>query len=219
MLSDYNQYQKEIPAPWHLTGHGYILLYRFDRDFACRHSFLPDDYASRFAGGLGTVMFVSYRSSEAGPYDELLFMPGKYRIAGRKWHTISKIYVSTMASMINGRKNWGIPKEIARFSFSGIQKNRETIEVYHGDIPIISADFKGLGIPFPVDTRLMPFHLMQEKDGKLLQTTFSGKGLGKLVRVRKMQVNSSYFPEVSLCRPLLAFRVSNFKITFPIAKE
>lgn len=216
-ISDYSG--EKIPAPWHLSGRGYIILYRFSRDFLSCQSFLPGESNSRFAGGLGAVMIVNYSSSEAGPYDELLFIPGKYRIAGLRWHTISKIYVSTMESVVNGRLNWGIPKELARFSFSGVHKNTESIEVFDEDIPIINASFKGFGISFPVDTRLLPFHLMQERDGKLLQTSFIGRGLGQLVRIKSIYVNRNYFPEVSLFRPLLALRVNNFKITFPIPKE
>ena len=122
---------KEYPAPWMLHGKGYIFLYRFKKDFVERSGNIPEYLKDSFIGGFGSVMLVDYESSEAGPYGELLFIPGKFRFNGRKLDTISKIYVSTMESVVNGRANWGIPKEKADFSFekSGDDEEKAIVSV------------------------------------------------------------------------------------------
>lgn len=102
-----------VPPPWRLTGNGIILLYRFPRDFA--EPWLQPELRSTFLGGIGAVMCVDYLSSDCGPYRELLFIPGAFRVGGRIRYSISKIYVSTATSVVSGIANWGIPKQQAEF--------------------------------------------------------------------------------------------------------
>lgn len=54
----------------------------------------------------------------AGPYDELLYVPGYFNFkseAGKDNFALSvtRIYVSAPASVKNGRANWGVPSELA----------------------------------------------------------------------------------------------------------
>lgn len=57
---------------------------------------------------LKTVMILRYTDSEVGPYDELMLIPGSAvnPHTGKKELRISAIYVSTDASVWNGRRNW-----------------------------------------------------------------------------------------------------------------
>ncbi|MGE5372767.1 MAG: acetoacetate decarboxylase family protein [Solirubrobacterales bacterium] len=211
---------KTFPAPWKLRGHGYVLVYRFDRSFAVNQTFLTPEHARRFAGGLGAVMLVRYDQSDAGPYDELLMMPGKLAFGSRRWHTISKIYVSTRESVVNGRLNWAIPKELAQFDFAQDGPNRESVTVTVDEEPVLESRMERFGIPFPVYTRLLPFPLIQEQPGgRLLETVFSGYGIGRLVRIKRLAVNPERFPDISRVKPLLAIRIDGFRMTFPVAKE
>jgi len=76
--------EKVYPAPWNLTGKGYILLYKFPGNFVEGKSNLPSFLKGCFAGGFGTLMLVDYSTSNAGPYGELLLIPGKFRHKGKK---------------------------------------------------------------------------------------------------------------------------------------
>ncbi|KAL4759391.1 uncharacterized protein BDW70DRAFT_80695 [Aspergillus foveolatus] len=71
---------------------------------------------------LKAVMIVRYEETDVGPYDELIFIPGRAANpkTGKKEMRISNIYVSTDASVWNGRRNWNIPKHRARFEFMPI---------------------------------------------------------------------------------------------------
>ena len=67
-------------------------------------------------------MIIRYGDSPAGAYDELLIaLPVKTPVLKKEFiapRTIPLIYVSAEASLRNGRKNWGIRKEMANFEFS-----------------------------------------------------------------------------------------------------
>ncbi|GAA5877072.1 hypothetical protein JCM3774_002834 [Rhodotorula dairenensis] len=129
------------PAPWHLTGQGWIIPLR--TPFSATPVPIPPaayaplergstaDQSHRFHGGVGFVMLVRYKTSNVGPYDELIYVPGLFSRRPRQTRTdattaepveyfpsITRIYVSTDESVYNGRKNWGIPKHRADFNFS-----------------------------------------------------------------------------------------------------
>lgn len=209
---------KTYPAPWTLTGKGYIFIYKFKKDFVKRCGNVPDFQKGSFAGGFGSVMLVDYEKSDAGPYGELLFIPGKFRFGGKKLDTISKIYVSTMESVVNGRANWGIPKEKAEFSFEQIGDNIEKATVSVEGKTAAEFTIKSGKYSFPVSTKLLPFPLVQQYDGKNFFTNFFGKGKGHLAKVTAIKINPDLFPDVSVCRPIAVIRVDPFDITFPEAK-
>ncbi|NLB87765.1 MAG: acetoacetate decarboxylase family protein [Syntrophomonadaceae bacterium] len=209
--------ENNYPAPWNLSGKGYILLYKFSKTFAEEQNYLPEFLQGQFAGGLGTVMLVDYSTSNAGPYSELLIIPGKFKHRGKKFNTISKIYVSTMASVINGKKNWGIPKELAHFSFKKINTQTEKISIFSGENTIAEFTLKSGRLPFPVSTKLLPFPLIQYHEGKYYYTNFYGSGTGKFAKLMDVSINSQFFPDVRGFKPLIAIKVEPFNITFPPA--
>lgn len=213
-------------APWHLSGKGYILLYRFPKTFADGLSdHLPQFLRGRFAGGFGAVMVVDYHTSDVGPYGELLCIPGRFHVDGRRLCTISDIYVSTLASVVNGRKNWAIPKQLADISFEQTGGHEERVVVVSGGAPVATIGFSWDRIPFPVSTSLMPFPLVQQQeplegDQEAIRryTTFNGSGTGRLAHVTSMSIDGNRFPDVSAFHPIAAIRVDPFNITFPLAR-
>lgn len=209
---------KSYPAPWNLNGKGYIFIYKFREDFVDNYGNVPKFLKGKFAGSFGSVMLVDYEKSDAGPYGELLFIPGKFHFEGKKFDTISRIYVSTMESVINGRANWGIPKDKADFSFEQISETTEkaTISV-DGKI---AAEFtlKTGKLSFPVSTKLLPFPLVQEYEERRFFTNFFGKGKGHLAKLVDVKVDPELFPDISLCKPIAVIQVEPFNITFPKAE-
>jgi len=79
------------------------------------------DSQATYNGGMGTIQLIRYHSSPVGPYDELLYIPGNmsYKVGSTTVSglSVTRIYVSTVASIVNGRRNWNIPKHLARFDF------------------------------------------------------------------------------------------------------
>ena len=209
---------RAYPAPWNLRGKGYIFLYKFKKDFVAQNGNVPAFLDGAFAGGFGSVMLVDYEESNAGPYGELLFIPGKFRFRGKKLDTISRIYVSTMESVVNGRANWGIPKEKADFSFEETDGGEEKVTVTVGGKIAAAFTLRSGRLSFPVSTKLLPFPLVQQYEGKHYFTDFFGKGKGHLAKMTDIQIDPALFPDVSVCRPIAVIRVEPFSITFPRAK-
>lgn len=216
------------PAPWSLRGDGYMIFYKFSREFVEKFGFVPPELTGKFDGYLGSVMLVNYQSSPVGPYRELLFIPGKFKLADKNGinnrpQSITKIYVNSEQSTQNGRENWGIPKETVVFRRNLVDKNfisgdTECIELLDANgKPFFSITLRAFGLSFPITTAMMPIHLMQNLNEKTYFTTPSGRGKGQLVSIKNIKINSDYFPDLTQAKPLMAIKVSDFTMEFPDA--
>lgn len=201
------------PPPWNLKGTGIILIYKFSKDWVEKHGMLPSFLKDNFKGGLGYLMLVNYTESPVGPYKELLLIPGKF--APKNKQSISKIYVSSEASTINGRANWGIPKDTLPFTWDtlgGVEK----IQMHSEGKVVFDCEVRSGGIPFPVSTALLPIDLCQKWEDQDFYTKPAGKGWGKLAKVEIKESDPSFFPDMKQVKPLLAVKVDPFYIKFPM---
>ena len=124
------------PAPWQLTGQCYLLFKyttggavhaqrRPSEGCPSHQSIIDSDPVSPFVGGVGGILFVRYDTSPVGPYSELLFVPGSYAtqpLSPLRGHSssafrVSQVFVSSSASVMSGRENWGVPKRKADFTW------------------------------------------------------------------------------------------------------
>lgn len=206
------------PAPWKLTGRGWLFLYRLPQEAASIPELLPRESCGPYLGGLAALMLVDYASSDVGPYQELLFIPGRFRHQNEKYYSISRIWVSTKASVVNGQNNWGIPKELARFTIKR-NEQEESWSVQQPDGKVfLQASLKKGRLPFPMHTRLLPFPLLQSWKGRLFQTGFSGHGWARLADMQKLDIQSDVFPAIASYKPLLGMAIDPFHIQFPVAR-
>src|SRR5512139_2629969 len=105
------------PAPWDLRGSAWIVALKLPPHDRAHDAFLPPELVGRGRSLASYLMFVDYAESGCGPYRELLFIPGAFPFQdGRRHLSISRILVSTWDSVVNGRNNWGIPKDRADFA-------------------------------------------------------------------------------------------------------
>lgn len=63
------------------------------------------------------AQIIRYSETPVGPYDELALLPGYFNGVGpdgekRKDFRVTGIWVSQEATLMNGRKNWNIPKSV-----------------------------------------------------------------------------------------------------------
>ncbi len=216
------QNQSEIKilaeAPWHLTGNAYAMIYKFPKEFVMENGFMEDFQKSRFLGYFGTVMLVDYESSNVGKYQELLFIPGMFTFDWAKVFSISKIYVSSDESILNGRKNWGIPKEKADFEWLNEADGKTSVKVRLDNKVIFEAKFNKSFLSFPLKSNWLSFKLAQKSENDLMITPFNFNGKMKLSKVNKVLVDGTHFPDVSRLSPLLTIQVSNFKMNFEVPK-
>lgn len=184
-----------------------------------QHAHIPDYLMSEYRGGLGLVMLLDYRTSPIGAYQELLLIPGRFQFGRRRYYTITKIYVSSIPSVTNGRHNWGIPKELADFTVEKVDARTKQFRVSRGGIPFFDATLEAGILRLPVNTIMNPFPmrlLQRHEDTTFLSTEPSAGGVVSLGGLKRLEVDGSAFPDVSRQQLLGVVEVVNFRLRFPV---
>lgn len=207
------------PAPWTLTGQGYLIALRMPNAILANCPFTSTTLRRSRRSTLSVAMLVDYDSSPAGPYQELLFIPGSFQFSDARRASISRIYVSTNASVVNGRRNWGIPKDRCDFAidFNDSGVDRAHLRADNGDtIAEFLLSHSGPALPLP--TQIVPKAmrtLAQLWEGREYTLTPSASGHGKWAKVIDWQFNADYFPDLAQGRCVGALKITDFTMTFP----
>ncbi|RDX48224.1 hypothetical protein OH76DRAFT_1405139 [Lentinus brumalis] len=83
-----------------------------------------------FRGGRGSVTLLRYTDTPIGPFDELAISPGEFTNPfEQECHRITRAYASSIAAVVNGRSNWGLPRELAQFTFTPSLDHPDATEV------------------------------------------------------------------------------------------
>ena len=108
------------PAPWKLQGYAIATLQLVD--VALVRPLVPSELeiVSLLPGKtLGGIYISSYGLGSIMEYNELIVVSAIANYAGRWGAWISHIYVDNPNSVAGGREIWGLPKEMAQFSWEG----------------------------------------------------------------------------------------------------
>lgn len=211
------------PAPWTLQGRGYITLLRYPADADTQDRFLPEHLQGRRAASrFAWMMFVDYQQSDVGPYYELLFIPGSFPFADGKRHlSISRILVSSMDSVVNGQRNWGIPKELAQFEVDYGAGRVDAVRVLQDGQLLAELQYQHYPLSLPFSTALVPSGLRtlgQHHDGQTFIYTPSARGWIKPARLRAARSDPDRFPDLTQARALLSVQASRFQMQFPVSR-
>lgn len=121
-------------APWHLQGSALFALHFIDTARAA--AYLPPELSMIQAlpgQTLGGVYFARYEPGSALEYSELIVVSALVHHRSQIGGWVSHIYVDNPNSVAGGREIWGLPKELATFSW---QPDRITVQ--QGDTPLCS---------------------------------------------------------------------------------
>ena len=206
-----------FPAPWHLTGSGLVVLFRVSRAEGLARELVPPHLRTRFRGGFSALMAVDYVQSEAGPYRELLFIPGHFDFGGRSLYSITRIFVSTSQSVAGGRANWGIPKELADFEASR-SGHSLTFEARVAGKSALRLAARAGRLSFPIHSALYPFPLAHELDGRTFYTRLTASGWARRARLETLVGDGTLFPRLEGLAPFAAVSVDPFRMTFHPAR-
>jgi len=115
------------PPPWTCKSTTWVLPFynsassglpldiAYDSLEAGAPSFTSQKDAGSYKGGLCMAQIIRYSDTPVGTYDELALLPGYFNGVGpegkkRKDLRVTGIWVSQEATLMNGRRNWNIPK-------------------------------------------------------------------------------------------------------------
>ncbi|KAK4690871.1 hypothetical protein P7C71_g6016, partial [Lecanoromycetidae sp. Uapishka_2] len=138
------------PPPWTCKATAYVLSWynsasaglpidiAYDPLEANDPSFSSEGHVGTYKGGLCMAQVLRYSETPVGSYDELALLPGFWTgVQGskKKDSRITGIWVSQEATLMNGRRNWNIPKRLARFVFtpSSSSPSKLKVEVFRSD--------------------------------------------------------------------------------------
>jgi hypothetical protein len=209
-----------VPPPWRLRGSGYVFLFTFEPWFLRAGGFLPPELErDGFEGQLGALVLADYRQSPVGPYRELLFLAGR----NLRWRThrlsVTRIFVSTEASAVNGRENWGIPKQAADFEVIRQEGGAERVIVLLGGfakVDLTVAPAKGLALP--AASLLAPPSwrtIVQFREGKPVMTRMRARGALRPAKLLDFRTLPNVFPDVNQGELVAGFRVEDFRLRIP----
>jgi hypothetical protein len=214
------------PAPWDLRGSGWIVALRLPPGSPARDAFLPAELAGRGRSPASFLMYVDYAESGCGPYRELLFIPGSLPFEdGRRHLTIGRILVSTWDSVVNGRNNWGIPKDRADFEIERPAGNGrdERIRVTSDGHEVCELHFAAprLAPPLPVSGGLLPERLRtlaQNLRGRTYYYAPEARGRVRPGRLLSWRFDATLFPDLAAAAVIAVAKVDSFRMRFPVAR-
>ena len=211
-----------VPAPWALRGHAWIVLVHLPRTSSARTAFVPDALRGSLRAPVSVLMCVEYTSAPCGPYREVLFVPGAMRFPDGRWHaSISRILVSTWDSVVNGRANWGIPKERADIEIDyGV--DRESVRVLDAARERCRIEFAPpRGPRLPLRTTWLPVGwstLAQWHEGQVFYYRPHARGSLRPARLLRWTFDAQWFPDLAEATVLASMRVEDFTMEFPVAQ-
>jgi hypothetical protein len=210
-----------FPAPWSLRGHAWMVLLRLPVGDPARTAFVPADLRATVKSAFAALMCVVYDEAPCGPYRELLFIPGTMDFGDARHPSISRILVSTWDSVVNGRSNWGIPKDQADFDWTRSETG-DHWRVTSDGREVCSLDFtEPTGVRLPLRSSWVPRGLgtlAQRQDGRTYYYRPEATGSLRLCRLRRWRFDPERFPDLSRATVLAAARIEGFEMGFPVAR-
>ncbi len=197
------------PEPWHLRGdlHTSVFLVPLT-ELPQLPARLPPGCRPVRIGRFAVVgtAWVSYRPGGVLVYDELMSTV-LVRRRRRVLPTITHIWVDSVESRDGGRALWGIPKDLATFSFAGPQFAAHT-----DDGPIAAATVRPR---FALPGRLpIRFRIVQTLGGAAKLTRVRSRARVALARATVTADRAGPLAFLTGRRPVLSLSLLDFRMTF-----
>ena len=146
-------------------------------DEAVARKHVPDDLGIvclRPGRTLAALVIADYRTGSTLRYSELSFMPALVRHGRRIGAWISAIWVDDETSLRGGRQMWGVPKEIADFSWEAVG-DRTRVDVSAGGEQLAT-------FAWPRPRRSLPMPAVLSSIGSVDgdRRAFSGGGVSRM---------------------------------------
>ncbi len=197
------------PAPWNLYGNALQSLHLIDLERAKK--LVPSDLEiicvlpGKTLGGLYLSI---YNTSSTLSYHELIVVTALVHYKKTIGFWISHIYVDHPESMAGGRNIWGLPKEMADFTWRDHQ-----VAVSQGNRPLCQVHYSQVGLPLSF---LGKVKISGNVFGSLAQDIllFQGNFESRLKWIQYQLIipSESPFAAVGLGHPWFAARLSDLHL-------
>lgn len=209
------------PAPWNLAGSGYVLAVHLPEKMSDEDLFVPATLRGKRRGRLALMMFVDYTESNVGPYHELLLIPGSFTFNHSVNRSITRIFVSTTESVVNGYLNWGIPKERCDFSVEYGSREDHIVLTAEDGTRFAELTLRPRRV-FRIPTRasLIPEKwrtLGQHRDGQQFLYAPDSRGHIKPASLVDARFDGRYFPDITQGKIISCWKITDFSMVFPVA--
>ena len=144
-------------TPWTLQGYALGTLQLVDTERI--RLFIPPEFeiVSVLPGKtVGGIYLANYGAGSVLEYSELIVVPGAVSYSGKIGGWVSHIYVNNSDSVAGGRQIWGLPKELAEFTWEqGTQStlgydNRLTVRQGEQTLCCFSYNQPSFGLHLPL---------------------------------------------------------------------
>lgn len=191
-----------VPAPWQLTGRAVVGVWHRSR---------------ANEGPLWTaIALIAYAGSDVGAYGELIAGHAPARQGGVAGVSVDRIWVDSPASMVGGRANWGLGKELATLEHD--PRHRDW-RVSAGDDELVRLRHRPWGPPLPVVKPGALAPLLQVWEGRDVRTDFRARALVRPTRLQEVRVHPERVADLRGRRLVAACSVERFAMTFPVARR
>jgi hypothetical protein len=210
------------PAPWSMHASCYVFAVLMPEEVLDEAAFVPSELVPRRKNRISVVMFVDYTQTAVGPYRELLVAPASFAHAQGTYPSITRIFVDSYDSVVNGRLNWGIPKDRADFERVSGADGTETVRVSRDGHTFAELVLRPYGPTLPVASWLLPSPLrtlVQHWQGKSYRFTLSASGKARMASVEHWSFDPNFFPDLARGRVLTGAYLPRFEMLFPVAEQ
>ena len=148
-------FQESVPAPWSLQGDAFLLP-SLNTHLIKQYDANPLPAGTHW-GVAGGIILARYHNTSVGPYSELIFTSGLYRLGRHVGFHIDQIYVDSQLSLLGGRSNWGVPKQLAEFDWQTQGKSTQVkVSLPGKSQPFLTATFNQSKLHIPASSAVVP---------------------------------------------------------------
>ncbi len=203
------------PAPWNLQGYAIATLQFVD--VARVRPLVPSELeiVSLLPGKtLGGIYISSYGLGSVMEYNELIVVSAIVNYAGKWGAWISHIYVDNPHSVAGGREIWGLPKELAQFSWEGSDSVKASslgyrVTVRQGNSQLCSLGYSQQNWALPLS---LSGNVLSVSSSKLLYFKGEFQSHTGLIRGALEIPEESPFASLNIGQPLLTVACEELRL-------
>ena len=202
------------PSPWTLKGYGFLAVQLIDIERI--RSYIPDqlEIIPVFPGKtIGGIYISCYEEGSTLIYNELIVACAMVRYNNKVGGWVSHIYVDNPDSVAGGRNIWGMPKELAEFTWKA--GSVSSVQVSQSGTPLCEIECTWQLPGWYQNASGSVFSL---RNRELISFTGDSRFKFHLAGINVKVPASSPFADIGIDRPLLGFYLNplNFVANPPV---